>query len=100
MSHAVAERALTRTESAAPRLLVVGNGMVGHRFLIAAAERGLTDAFRITVVGEERRLAYDRVNLSKWFEGKSEQDLALAADGEYEKLGIEVIQGDAAVALH
>ena len=33
-------------------VLVVGNGMVGHRFVEAAVERGLDP---IVVVGEERR---------------------------------------------
>ena len=48
---------------------------------------------------EETRLAYDRVNLSKWFEGKSDADLSLVAEGQYEALGVEVVRGDAAVTL-
>ncbi len=82
-----------------PRLVVVGNGMVGHRFVTAAAERGLAEAFEMVVVGEEPRLAYDRVGLSKWFDGKSESELSLVADGEYAALGVEVILGDAVVSL-
>ena len=62
-------------------VLVVGNGMVGQRFVdrLAAAdadERSLT----ITVVGEEHRPAYDRVALSSWFNGKTEADLRLVDD--------------------
>ncbi|WP_051063268.1 nitrite reductase large subunit NirB [Ilumatobacter nonamiensis] len=58
-------------------VLVVGNGMVGQRFvdrLVAADDGG---EFDITVIGEESRPAYDRVALSSWFEGRSEADLSL-----------------------
>ena len=49
------------------KLLVVGNGMVGHRFL----ESLPTDSpFDVTVLGEEPRAAYDRVQLSAFFSGK------------------------------
>jgi nitrite reductase (NADH) large subunit len=82
-----------------PRLVVVGNGMVGHRFVEAAAERGILRQFSTVVVSEETRLAYDRVNLSKWFEGKTDADLSLVADGQYEGLGVEVVRGEAIAAL-
>ncbi len=84
---------------ARPRLVVVGNGMVGHRFVEAAAERGLLGKFETIVLSEEKRLAYDRVNLSKWFDGKSDADLSLVAEGQYEGLGVEVVRGDAAASL-
>ena len=42
-------------------LVVVGHGMVGHRFVQAAIERGLTERYDVLVVGEEPRPAYDRV---------------------------------------
>ena len=86
-------------ESPKPRLVVVGNGMVGHRFIEAAAERGLLDKFETIVLSEESRLAYDRVNLSKWFEGKTDTELSLVSEGQYEALGLEVVKGDAAVSL-
>ena len=86
-------------ENPKPRLIVVGNGMVGHRFVEAAGARGLLDKFETVVLSEESRLAYDRVNLSKWFEGKSDSDLSLVTDGQYEALGVEVVRGDAAVEL-
>jgi nitrite reductase (NADH) large subunit len=80
-------------------LVVVGNGMVGHRFVGAAAERGLAERFEIVVIGEEPRLAYDRVGLSKWFDGKSENELSLVGEGEYDALGVRVILGDAVRSL-
>ena len=45
------------------RIVVVGNGMVGHRFLETLAARGGGEAFEVTIFGEERRAAYDRVYL-------------------------------------
>ena len=55
-------------------VVVVGNGMVGHRFVeLAAAIPGAA----ITVFGEEPRTAYDRVHLSEYFAGVSAEDLAL-----------------------
>ena len=49
------------------RLLVIGNGMVGQRFLEQLTSRVGADAFEITVFGEEPRAAYDRVALTSWF---------------------------------
>src|SRR4051812_17958530 len=75
------------------RLVVVGNGMVGHRFLeflggrAGAAGRA---RFDVTVLGEEPRLAYDRVGLSAFFDGKTPEDLALPRPGQYEAAGFTV----------
>ena len=46
------------------QLIVVGNGMVGHRFVDLMITEGPTDEYQITVLGEEPRPAYDRVGLS------------------------------------
>ena len=56
------------------RVVVVGNGMVGHRFVELAA---VIPGIAITVLGEEPRTAYDRVHLSDYFAGSSAGDLAL-----------------------
>ena len=50
------------------RIVVVGNGMVGHRFVEAAIDRGLTDDAQVVVIGDEPIPAYDRVALSSLFE--------------------------------
>jgi nitrite reductase (NADH) large subunit len=64
--------------NARSRLLVVGNGMVGQRFL----ESMPSDApFDITVLGDEPRPAYDRVQLSAFFSGKTADDLSLVKAG-------------------
>ena len=83
------------------RLVVVGHGMVAHRFVQAAIERGLTETHDILVLGEEPRAAYDRVALTSYFEVGADA-LSLLPAGEYEdprvrlRLGVEVVAVDPA----
>ena len=56
------------------RLVVIGNGMVGHRLLTELAETGALEHVEVTVLGEEPRTAYDRVALSSFFDGRSAED--------------------------
>ncbi|MGQ0623609.1 MAG: nitrite reductase large subunit NirB [Sporichthyaceae bacterium] len=65
-------------------LVVLGHGMVGHKFVTAALDRGLSAHWDITVLGEEPRPAYDRVALSSYFAGSSAEDLSLLPDGHYD----------------
>ncbi|TXG01235.1 nitrite reductase large subunit NirB [Massilia arenae] len=65
-------------------IVVIGHGMVGHKFLETLAASGRQD-LRITVLGEEPRPAYDRVHLSEFFAGKSAEDLSLVAPGFFER---------------
>ncbi len=55
------------------RVAVIGNGMVGQRFLEQLASRGKHNGtdLEITVFSEEPRPAYDRVQLTSFFSGKS-----------------------------
>jgi nitrite reductase (NADH) large subunit len=66
-------------------LVVVGNGMVGQRFVEALQERDAERWYRITVFAEEARRAYDRVNLSSLFDGATPSDLDLGGryDGSF-----------------
>src|SRR3954453_2912061 len=78
------------------RLVVVGNGMVSHRFLERVAARAAKEAdpsqpsFQVTVIGEEPRLAYDRVGLSPFFDGRTPEEMTLPAAGQYEAAGFTV----------
>ncbi|WP_041742871.1 nitrite reductase large subunit NirB [Collimonas fungivorans] len=65
------------------KIIVIGHGMVGHKFLECLAEAG-TPGMAVTVLCEEPRPAYDRVHLSEFFSGKSAQDLSLVAPGFFE----------------
>ena len=75
---------------------MVGNGLVGHRFVEELRERDPERELAITVIGEEPRLAYDRVHLSAYFEGKTADDLAVATRERYVELEIETRLGTCA----
>jgi len=75
-------------------LVVVGHGMVGHRFVEAAAERGVTERWDIIVLGEEPRPAYDRVGLSSFFAGNTAEDLSLLPGGAYDDPRVQLNLGD------
>lgn len=81
------------------RVVVVGNGMVGHRFLVEMVRRGLTADVDVTVVGEELHHAYDRVALSSLFAGRDPEDLSLAEAGFHDEHAVELIRGDKVTAV-
>ncbi|TDC51876.1 nitrite reductase large subunit [Jiangella ureilytica] len=66
------------------RLVVVGNGMVGQRLVEAVRQRDPQRRWRITVLGEEPRPAYDRVALTSYLTGATEAELGLVPDGCYD----------------
>jgi nitrite reductase (NADH) large subunit len=82
--------------SARSRVVVVGNGMVGHRLLEALSP---ATAFSITVIAEEPRPAYDRVRLSAFFSGKTAADLSLVASGFFELNAITTHLAERAIAI-
>ena len=71
------------------KIIVVGHGMVGHKFLESLAETGMADA-QVTVLCEEPRAAYDRVHLSEFFSGKTAEDLSLVESGFFERTGFSL----------
>jgi nitrite reductase (NADH) large subunit len=80
------------------KLVVVGNGMVGQRLLERLTANGPT-TFDITVVCEEPRPAYDRVQLTSFFSGKSAQDLSLVRPGFFENAGIALHVSDRVITI-
>lgn len=81
------------------KLVVIGNGMVGHHYLENLVESGFAEQYEITVFCEETRLAYDRVHLSAYFDGSSADDLAMGTPAQYESWGLNVRVGEKAVAI-
>jgi nitrite reductase (NADH) large subunit len=79
-------------------LVVAGNGMVGQRFVEALRERDGERRWRVTVLAEEPRRAYDRVNLSSYFDGTAPGDLDLVPDGCYAG-GYQLHLGEAVTAI-
>jgi len=81
-------------------LIVIGNGMVGHKFLERMIAQGATQHWNLITFCEESRVAYDRVNLSSFFSGKTAADLSLVEPGLYQENGIQIHIGDQAVAIN
>ncbi|HZE11006.1 MAG TPA: nitrite reductase large subunit NirB [Burkholderiales bacterium] len=81
------------------KLVIVGNGMVGQRFLEQLVSRKNGASPEVTVFCDERRAAYDRVQLTSFFSGKSAADLSLVPAGFFDQHGIALRLGDKAVAI-
>src|SRR5438876_9330730 len=79
------------------RVVVIGNGMVGQRFLEQLVSRG--DDFEITVFCEEPRPAYDRVQLTSFFSGKTAADLNLAPRKFFQDSKVTLRLNDAVLGI-
>lgn len=79
------------------RLVVVGNGMVGHRFIEDMVEKAGDGNYQITVFCEEPRVAYDRVHLSSYFSHHTAEELSLVKPDFYQRHAIEVLLGERAI---
>lgn len=86
--------------TAKKNLIVIGNGMVGHKFLELMIRSGATQQWNLITFCEEPRVAYDRVNLSGYFSGKTAADLSLVEPGLYQENGIKIHIGDRVVAIN
>ncbi|WP_304303981.1 nitrite reductase large subunit NirB, partial [Pseudacidovorax intermedius] len=80
------------------KIIVVGHGMVGHKFLEELAASSLSQA-DVTVLCEEPRPAYDRVHLSEYFSGKTAEQLSLVEAGFFERSGFSLRLGTRAAAI-
>jgi nitrite reductase (NADH) large subunit len=68
------------------KIIVIGHGMVGHKFLESlATHKAPGTNVQVTVLCEEPRPAYDRVHLSEFFAGKSAEDLSLVKAGFFDR---------------
>lgn len=81
------------------RIVVVGNGMVGHNFINTLSTSEYASHFEILTFSEEPRLAYDRVQLSKFFSGYTAADLALTTESDYQQQGIVYTLNDKVVEI-
>lgn len=73
---------INQNTSVVTRIVVVGNGMVGHHCVEQLLSQN-TDAIEIRVLGEEPQRAYDRVHLSEYFSCKDAESLALCSASFY-----------------
>ena len=81
------------------RLIIIGNGMVGHHLVEQLIACGAPRDYAITVFGEERHIAYDRVHLSEYFSGRDADSLALASADDYAAHGIDLRLHDTVTAI-
>ncbi len=79
------------------KIVVIGNGMVGHNFIEKLVASEGYDNFEVHTFCEEPRVAYDRVYLSSYFSGKTAEDLSLVKPGFYEKNNVTIYMNDKAV---
>jgi nitrite reductase (NADH) large subunit len=80
-------------------LVIAGHGMVGHKLVEELTDRGAPADWDIVVFCEERRMAYDRVHLSSFFEGVSADDLSLVDPALLEVPGVRIHVGDPAIRI-
>lgn len=81
------------------KILVVGNGMVGHKFIDNLIQHEDAANYEIVTFVEEPRLAYDRVQLSAYFSGSTADDLMLTSEDYYQSNGVQYILNEAVVEL-
>ncbi len=82
------------------KLVVVGNGMVGQRYLEDLVEKTNPEHYDITVFCEEPRVAYDRVHLSSYFSHHTADELSLVKEGFFEKHNIQILIGERAININ
>ena len=80
-------------------LVVIGNGMVGQKFLESLIAHNSRQRYDIITFGEEPRPAYDRVHLSEFFSGKTADDLSLVSPNFFENNSITFYVNDKAVRI-
>jgi len=79
------------------RVVVIGNGMVGQRFLEQLVARG--SELEITAFCEEPRPAYDRVQLTSFFSGKSATDLNVVPEKFFQQHGVTLRLNDSVLSI-
>lgn len=81
-------------------VVVIGNGMVGHRFIEELLEKAEPDQFSLTVFCEEPRVAYDRVHLSAYFSHHTAEELSLVREGYYDKHQVNLLLCERAITIN
>ncbi|WP_336270526.1 nitrite reductase large subunit NirB [Vreelandella arctica] len=81
------------------QLIIIGNGMVGHHLVEQLVDNGALERYQVTVFGEERHRAYDRVHLSEYFSGRDADSLALCEADYYDVSGVELRSGEAVIEI-
>jgi nitrite reductase (NADH) large subunit len=80
-------------------IVVIGNGMVGHRFCRRLIGMDAMDRFEIVTFCEEPRVAYDRVGLTRFFDTRDPEKLMLTSEQWYRDNGITLYVDDKAIKI-
>ncbi|SJM56028.1 Nitrite reductase [NAD(P)H] large subunit [Actinomycetales bacterium JB111] len=80
-------------------VVVLGAGMVAHRFVEALRARDTEGAWTVTVFGEEPRRPYDRVQLTSYFSGRDPKDLELGDGSLWDDERVTLRRDCAVVAI-
>ncbi|MGB2078789.1 MAG: nitrite reductase large subunit NirB [Vibrio sp.] len=80
------------------KIIVVGNGMVGHKFIDNLIQTK-HEQYEVLTFSEEPRLAYDRVHLTAYLTGSSADELALTSEDYYQTNQVEYVIGDKVEAI-
>jgi nitrite reductase (NADH) large subunit len=83
----------TDTSTDQQKLIIIGNGMVGHHCVEQLIERGALAQYRVQVFSEEPLRAYDRVHLSEYFTSRDAESLALSGAELYQTPGVTLHLG-------
>lgn len=89
----------TTSDTARQTVVVVGHGMVGHRFVQELRCRDAADRFRIVVLSAEPTAAYDRVGLSGYVGSWEASSMALAGNDYPGDDLVEVRLGESATRI-
>ncbi len=80
-------------------VVVIGAGMIAQRYVEALLDRDEQARFRVTVIGEEPYLPYDRIALSRLFSGEEPGALALGDQMLWARERVTVRRGVKATRL-
>lgn len=87
------------------RVVVVGNGMVGQRFMENILDE-VGDDVHVSTFCEEPRAAYNRVKLTSYFETRNPSDLSMTSEFDeegrtawYDENGVELYMKDKAISI-
>ena len=88
------------------KIVVIGNGMVGQRFMENILSHDKEGKFSLATFCEEKRAAYNRVKLTSYFETRNPSDLSMTdaydEDGKtawFDENGVEIFLGDKAISI-
>jgi len=81
------------------KIVIVGHGMVAFKFCQLLIEQQVDESNEIFIIGEEAYVAYNRVNLSKYFEAENEGELLLESKKWYLENGVSLYSSELVVSV-